>query len=133
MSSDRQSAIEERFKRLGIREEDLEESFVRSGGAGGQNVNKVATCVILTHRPTGESVRCETERSQSMNRALARLRLAEKLERRESDQKARARHLAERARRQKRRPGHAARRRNVESKRRHGEIKNRRRPPGRDD
>ena len=63
-----------------LREEDLRESFVRSQGPGGQNVNKVASCVILYHVPTGITVRCEEERSQSRNRLLARQRLAERLE-----------------------------------------------------
>ena len=128
-SHDWQETIETRLRRLGVHERDLEEAFVRSGGHGGQNVNKVATCVILTHRPTGISVRCETERSQALNRALARKRLAERLERRAAEERDRARHAAERARRQLRRPSQAARRRNVEAKRRRGEIKSGRRAP----
>ncbi|MGQ0644120.1 MAG: peptide chain release factor family protein, partial [Elusimicrobiota bacterium] len=51
-------ALEERMLKVGLREADLEESFVRSGGPGGQNVNKVSTCVVLTHRPSGTTVRC---------------------------------------------------------------------------
>ncbi|MBI4355084.1 MAG: peptide chain release factor-like protein [Candidatus Omnitrophica bacterium] len=69
------------MQRLGIREEDLEESFVRSGGPGGQNVNKVSTCVVLTHRPSGLTVKCQAERSQALNRFLARRILADRLER----------------------------------------------------
>ena len=115
--------MEERMKRLGISEEDLDEIFTRSGGHGGQNVNKVATCVILTHRPSGVTVRCETERSQALNRALARQRLVERLERRAIERKERARHAVELIRRQKRRPSKSARRRNVESKRQRGAIK----------
>jgi protein subunit release factor B len=73
-------ALQQRMRRLGIREEDLEERFVRSGGPGGQNVNKVATCVILLHRPTGMQVRCERQRSQGQNRQLAREMLVERME-----------------------------------------------------
>jgi protein subunit release factor B len=62
----------ELMRRLGVREEDLEEHFVRAGGPGGQNVNKVATCVVLHHRPSGLVVRCQQERSQALNRLLAR-------------------------------------------------------------
>jgi protein subunit release factor B len=81
VTSAKQQALEDRFARLGIREEDLEESFVRSGGRGGQNVNKVATCVVLIHRPSGTQVKCQRERSQALNRFRARQLLADKIER----------------------------------------------------
>ena len=64
--------LEELMRRLGVREEELEERFIRSGGPGGQNVNKVSTCVVLRHRPSGLEVRCQQERSQALNRYLAR-------------------------------------------------------------
>jgi len=68
------------MRRLGVHERDLEESFIRSGGPGGQNVNKVATCVVLRHRPSGLEVRCQRERSQALNRFLARRILLTRLE-----------------------------------------------------
>ena len=68
VSSAKEAEIAERFALLGIREEDIEESFVRSGGHGGQNVNKTATCVQLKHLPTGIEVKCQLERSQALNR-----------------------------------------------------------------
>lgn len=112
-----------------LREDDLEEIFVRSGGKGGQNVNKVATCVVLKHRPTGIVVRCETERSQALNRALARQRLVERIDQLEKERLERARQAVEKVRRQKRRPSKAARRKNIANKRYRGEVKkNRRRP-----
>ena len=73
-------SLRARMGRLGIREEDLAERFVRSGGPGGQNVNKVATCVLLRHLPTGLEVKVQQERSQGLNRFLARRLLVEKLE-----------------------------------------------------
>jgi len=77
---DRARALEQRLARLGIRDEDLEESFVHSGGKGGQNVNKVATCVVLVHRPTRIAVKCQRERTQGANRLIARQMLADKIE-----------------------------------------------------
>jgi len=71
--------LRERMALLGVREEDLEESFVRSSGKGGQHVNKSSTCVRLRHIPTGIEVKCMMERSQSVNRFLARRELLEKI------------------------------------------------------
>ena len=68
------------MQRLGVRESDLEERFIRASGPGGQNVNKVATCVVLRHLPSGFEVRCEQERSQAMNRFLARRILLNRLD-----------------------------------------------------
>lgn len=73
----KKQALLARMAELGILESDLDEQFTHSRGHGGQNVNKVATCVILTHRPTGLSVRCEEERNQGLNRYRARQRLAD--------------------------------------------------------
>ncbi len=78
---DKQKELLERFERLGIREQDLEERFVRASGRGGQKLNKTSSCVWLTHKPTGILVKCEQSRSQALNRFLARRRLADKLER----------------------------------------------------
>ena len=75
------AALRRRMEELGVRESDLEESFVRSGGKGGQNVNKVASCVVLVHRPTGTRVKCQKDRSQAMNRFFARRMLLDQLER----------------------------------------------------
>ena len=80
VSPDKEQALAERMERLGIREEDLVEKFIRSGGHGGQNVNKVATCVYLKHLPTGTEVKCQQERSQALNRYLARRILTDKIE-----------------------------------------------------
>ena len=75
----------ERMKRLNIQEKDLEEKFVTAQGPGGQNVNKVATCVILRYPPSGLSVRCQKERSQAANRFIARCLLVSKIEKRYND------------------------------------------------
>src|SRR5437773_3510758 len=73
-------SIVERMAKLGVRDVDLEESFARSSGPGGQNVNKVATSVTLRHRPSGLSVTVRDSRSQAMNRKLARERLLDAIE-----------------------------------------------------
>ena len=82
LHGDKARELEERLARLGVRAEDLEESFIHSGGKGGQNVNKVATCVVLVHRPTGIAVKCQRERTQGANRLIARRMLADKIEER---------------------------------------------------
>src|SRR5512135_3386561 len=109
-------ALAERFERLGIRDDDLEESFVRSSGKGGQNVNKVSTCVVLVHQPSGTLVKCQRERSQALNRYRARQVLADKIERqilgRES---AEAQRIAK-LRRQKRRRSQRAQEKMLEAK-----------------
>ena len=69
-----------RMEASGVREADLDEKFVRSGGPGGQKVNRSATCVQLTHKPTGIEVKMQKERSQALNRFFARRRLCELLE-----------------------------------------------------
>jgi protein subunit release factor B len=80
VSPDKEQALAERMEKLGIREADILEKFIRSGGHGGQNVNKVATCVYLKHLPSGFEVKCQQERSQALNRFLARRILADKIE-----------------------------------------------------
>lgn len=79
VSEEKNSQLKELMATVGLREQDMEERFVRSSGAGGQHVNKSATCVQLTHLPTGIEVKCMRDRSQSVNRFLARRELAEKL------------------------------------------------------
>jgi len=102
VSPDREDQLAQRMAALDIREADLEESFVRSGGHGGQNVNKVSTCVLLLHRPSGLQVKCQATRQQGLNRFLARQLLLDKIEalRRRRVEAERARR--EKARRQKR-------------------------------
>jgi protein subunit release factor B len=130
-----QSSVEElqaRLLKLGIREQDLDEQFVRSGGHGGQNVNKVATCVILTHRPSGLTVRCQEERTQAMNRYRARRRLADKMEEKLLGAASRQRQEIERIRRQKRKRSRRAKQKMLQNKHHRSEIKQNRRFSGED-
>jgi len=79
VSEEKNRWLRERMEVLGVREEDIEEKFVRSSGSGGQKVNKTSTCVYLRHTPTGIEVKCMKERSQSLNRFFARRELVEKI------------------------------------------------------
>ena len=90
------------MKALGIFEEDLEENFIRSGGKGGQNVNKVASCVQIKHLPSGLEVKCQKERAQALNRFYARRLLCEKLDQKINREQSEAQKRLEKIRRQKR-------------------------------
>ncbi len=129
VSPEKERALLERMARLGVRVEDLEESFVRARGRGGQNVNKVATCVVLRHRPTGLAVKCQAARSQGLNRFLARRLLLDRLEARVRGAAATRAAEAARLRRQKRRRSRRAQAKLLAEKRAHAEKKAARRPP----
>jgi protein subunit release factor B len=120
------NTLTKRMQRLSIREADLEESFSRSAGPGGQNVNKVATAVTLRHRPSGTSVTVQDSRSQAQNRKLARERLLDAVE--QAQEKALAAKIAgrEKARRRESPRPAALKQKILEAKRRRGEIKRRR-------
>src|SRR5436189_4749541 len=118
--------LQDRMRRLGIREADLEETFARSSGPGGQHVNKVSTAVTLRHRPSGVSVTVQDSRSQAVNRKLARERLLDAIE--GAQQERRAAEIAERekARRRKSPRPPALKARILEAKRKRGQLKRQR-------
>ncbi|MBI2094919.1 MAG: peptide chain release factor-like protein [Candidatus Omnitrophica bacterium] len=111
------------MEKLGLRESDFEETFVRSPGAGGQNVNKVSSCVALRHRPTGLEVKCRRERSQALNRYLARRILVEKIETLFLGKASEERRRIEKIRRQKRKRSRRAKEKMLEEKHRRSEKK----------
>jgi peptide chain release factor len=112
---------------LGIYERDIEESFVRSSGAGGQHVNKTSTCVQLLHRPTGILVKCQQDRSQAVNRFLARRLLIGKIEGEILGRKTAEQQLREKIRRQKRRRSRRAKEKMLANKHHQAEKKQSRR------
>ena len=116
VSLEKENQLLQRMAALGVREADLEETFVRSGGHGGQNVNKTATCVMLLHRPTQLRVKCQTTRQQGLNRFIARRLLLDKIEALRTGRVAAQRDEAERIRRQKRRRSRRARQRMLADK-----------------
>jgi protein subunit release factor B len=119
-------SVSVRMAQVGIKESDLEETFARSSGPGGQNVNKVATAVTLRHRPSRISVTVQDSRSQVQNRRLARERLIDAIE--QAQQKRRATEIArlEKARRRRSPRPAALKRRILEAKRKRGELKKQR-------
>ena len=121
-----EDALAERMRRLGIRDVDLEETFARSRGPGGQHVNKVSTAVTLRHRSTGISVTVQDSRSQAINRKLARERLLDAIE--SAQAKRHAAEIAEREKvRRRKSPRPAALKRKIlEEKRKRGELKKQR-------
>jgi protein subunit release factor B len=116
-------SIEQWMKELGILESELEEIFARSGGPGGQNVNKVSTAVTLHHLPSGARVTVQDSRSQAQNRKLARERLLAVIERRRQTERAMELSRREKIRRQRSPRPRALKKRILEGKRRRSKLK----------
>src|SRR4026207_795956 len=132
VSLEKEDQLARRMTALGVRESDLEETFVRSGGHGGQNVNKTSSCVMLLHRPTGLRVKCQTTRHQALNRFLARRLLLDKIECAQKGYVQAQRDAVEKIRRQKRKRSQRAKQRLLADKARHSEKKRLRTRPGPD-
>lgn len=115
--------------KLGIKEEDLIEKFILGSGSGGQKINKTSSCVYLKHIPTETEVKCQRDRSRSMNRFLARRDLCDRLENLLSEEKSKKQMAIEKIRRQKRRRSRKSKEKMLANKQKHSEKKNLRGPP----
>ncbi|MGB7768945.1 MAG: peptide chain release factor-like protein [Verrucomicrobiia bacterium] len=123
VSLEKETLLAQRMTALGVREADIDESFVRSGGHGGQNVNKTSTCVMLLHRPTGLQVKCQATRQQGLNRFIARRLLLDKIEEKQKGFVAARRAEIEKIRRQKRKRSRRAKARMLADKSHHADKK----------
>src|SRR3989338_3972782 len=119
----KEKSLREMMARLGVREEDIVEKFIRAQGPGGQNVNKVSTCVYLRHLPTGIEVKCQEERYQAQNRYRARQILLKKIECAVLGRLSEEQKRIEKIRRQKRRRSRRSTLKILEAKRRHAAKK----------
>jgi len=126
VSSAKEEELLARMASLDIFERDIEETFTHAGGHGGQNVNKVSSCVVLLHRPSGVRVRCEAERTQGLNRFFARRILADRIDRMVRGRQSEERQRIEKIRRQKRRRSRRARLKLLADKRHRSGVKERR-------
>jgi protein subunit release factor B len=127
ISQEKTAQLAQRMAALGVREADIEETFVRSGGHGGQNVNKTSTCVMLLHRPSGLQVKCQETRQQGLNRFFARRLLLDKIEEKQKGFVASKRSEIEKIRRQKRKRSRRAKDRMLAGKAHNSEKKKSRR------
>jgi protein subunit release factor B len=123
VNQDKRHLLVQRMAALGVLESDIQETFVRSGGHGGQNVNKLATCVMLLHRPTQLQVKCQQTRQQGLNRYIARRLLLDKIEQLQTGKVATEQAQIEKIRRQKRKRSRRAKERMLADKARHSEKK----------
>lgn len=120
VSARKQVSLDARMKSLQVSEKDFKESFVRASGPGGQKVNKTSSCVFLRHLPTGLTVKCQRERSQSLNRFLARRMLLDKIERKQQGKVSAEVERIAKIRRQKRRRSRRAKQKMLDDKRYQG-------------
>ncbi|MCF7806642.1 MAG: peptide chain release factor-like protein [Simkaniaceae bacterium] len=133
ISKEKQEALKERMELLDIKEDDLVEKFVLGSGKGGQKVNKTFSTVYLKHLPTGIEIKCQQERSRSLNRFFARRLLCEKIEERLNVEKTAKQKAIDKLRKQKKRRSRRIQQKLLEEKRSHAQVKKMRKSPSSDE
>lgn len=126
---EKEKVLEEEMRKFNVREKDLIEKFIRSRGPGGQNVNKVATCVYLKHLPTGFEVKMQKSRSQGLNRFLARRELVRRIKNHILGKESEEERRREKIRRAKYRRSRRAKKKILEQKKRQAQKKELRAKP----
>ncbi len=125
--------LETKLASLSIYPKDLAEHFIRSSGNGGQNVNKVNSCVYLKHIPTGLEVKCQKTRSQQDNRYFARVILIERIEAIQLGRESKKAKEVYKLRKQKQRRSKRAKEKMLAAKSQRSEKKNMRKNPAFDE
>ncbi len=128
VSDRKKNSLAKKMETLGVKESDLQEKFIRAKGKGGQNVNKVSTCVYIKHKPTGMEVKCSRERKQGLNRYIARRNLLVKIEKYYYGEIETEKNRIEKIRRQKRKRSKRAREKILEAKKKRSDKKELRKP-----
>lgn len=123
VSSEKEKQLVARMTRLGIRESDIDERFIKGSGPGGQKINKTSSCVYLVHRPSRTEIKCQASRSQALNRFIARRELCDAIEKAILGKESAEEQQREKIRRQKRRKSRKQRQKMVDDKVAHAKIK----------
>ena len=123
ISKYRKQALRKKMHKFGIRREDIREKFIRASGKGGQKVNKASSCVYLRHIPTNIEVKCKQERSQALNRLIAREILVNRIEAFIEKTRNQEKKRIEKIKRQQRKRSKGAKERILRAKRKRGEKK----------
>jgi len=123
VSTEKEQQLLSRMDSLGIKEEDIEESFIRGSGSGGQKINKTSSCVHLIHKPSNTEVKCQLSRSQALNRFHARRELCDQIEEQVLGERSKKQQEIEKIKRQKRKRSKRAKQKMLDDKRIRGGIK----------